>query len=371
MRVVIFSGFYLPHIGGAIYDTHALARGLMRKGHDVTVATCNTGHYPKDEIIDGVRIIRLSSWKLLNGQYPVPKLSGTLYRLLFRDADVVSTQTRFFVTSFIGMVTARLQGAPLVHTERGAMHSVVQNKLVDRVSRAYDHIIGASISRDSDACVGVSEETCGFLRHLGGVIPVRIPLGVHEMFFDYVRKPGHSKRIVYVGRLIHAKGVQDLLTAFKQVKSRMPDASLVIIGDGDYRSVLEKIAGQDVRFTGSLSQDSVAAELASADVFVHPSYSEGMPSAVAEASAVGLPVIASDVGGTRELVEDGITGYLVKHGNTQAIADRILELFSDSAKTDRMGQAGRDKMLREYRWESVVSSYDRLLRGVVDRWTKN
>ena len=378
-RIMIFSGFYLPHAGGAIYDTHVMARDLACKGYRVEVITCNTEQSPWTETVDGVHITRLSCWNLLGGQFPIPKPSASLARLLTRKVDLVSTQTRFFVTSFLGLLVAKWQGVPLIHTERGAMHSVVQNAMVDRASRIYDHTIGSLIVKNSDVRVGLSAEVCAFLEHLGGTIPVRIPLGVHPAFIAKDRDSTQTSRktLIYVGRLIHAKGVQDLLRAFELVKLCVPEASLIIVGDGDYRSKLEESAdylgksgNSRAKFLGELPQEQVADVLATADVFVHPSYSEGQPSAVAEASAIGLPVIASNVGGTRELVEDGITGYLVPPRDTRVLADRILALLMDVDKARRMGQAGREKMLREYQWSTMVDSYDKLFRGVIVRWTR-
>jgi len=367
---MIFSGFYLPHAGGAIFDTHVLARGLVGIGYNIEVVTCNTEHSPQAETVDGVRITRLSCWNLLNGQFPIPKPSVALARLFGRKVDLVSTQTRFFTTSFLGLLIAKWQGVPLVHTERGAMHSVLQSRIVDKVSRAYDHTIGSLIVKKSDVCIGLSAEVCVFLEHLGGTIPVRIPLGVHPAFCDRELKVTFDKALIYVGRLIHAKGVQDLLYAFEVVKEHVPEATLTIVGDGDHRSELEELASSNVKFLGELPQEQVADVLAESDIFIHPSYSEGQPSAVAEASAVGLPVIATNVGGTKELVADGINGYLVEPKDTRMLASRILYLLKDTDKAHRMGRAGREKMLREYHWTAMVDSYNKLFRGVILRWTR-
>ena len=369
-KIMIFSGFYLPHAGGAIYDTHVLARGLVEKGYDVEVITCNTEQSPRTETTDGVKITRLPCWNLLNGQFPIPNPFSIPVGLFIGGVDLVSTQTRFFATSFLGLLIAKWQGVPLIHTERGAMHSVVQSRLVDKVSRTYDHTIGSLIVKRSDTCVGLSAEVCEFLEHLGATIPVRIPLGVHPAFCDKDPKVAMGKTLIYVGRLIHAKGVQDLLHAFEIVKQYIPDASLIIVGDGDYRLGLETLAGSRVKFMGELPQEQVADVLAKADIFIHPSYSEGQPSAVAEASAVGLPVIATDVGGTRELAEDGVNGYLVAPRDIETLSSRILHLLQCEDEAIRMGKAGREKMLREYRWEVMVDSYDKLIKGVLTRWTR-
>ena len=131
-KIMIFSGFYLPHAGGAIYDTHVMARGLADRGYDIEVVTCNTERSPRTEIIDNVRVTRLPCWNLLKGQFPIPKPSIALAKLFTRGVELVSTQTRFFPTSFLGLLVAKWLGVPLVHTERGSVHSVVQGRLIDR-----------------------------------------------------------------------------------------------------------------------------------------------------------------------------------------------------------------------------------------------
>lgn len=199
---------------------------------------------------------------------------------------------------------------------------------------------------------------------------MRIPLGVHPAFCNKTRGDTDGKTLIYVGRLIHAKGVQDLLYSFETTKRLFPDISLTVVGDGDHRSELENLANTGVTFLGELPQEQVADVLAKSDIFIHPSYSEGQPSAVAEASTIGLPVIATDVGGTGELVEDGVTGFLVKPRNVREIADKILYLLKCEDEAIRMGRAGREKMMREYQWEVMVDSYDKLIKGVLARWTR-
>lgn len=300
MQVLIFSGYYLPHVGGAIYDTHTLAQGLMAKGFNVEVVTCNTENAMPLEIIDGIKIIRLPCWNLLNGQFPIPKPSLALARLLFKKPDVISTQTRFFVTSFIGAIMAKLRRIPLVHTERGSVHSVVNNKIVDIASKMYDHIIGSLVISMSDVCIGVSATACQFINHLGGKNIIRIPLGVSDLYLSKKRN-GTDNTTIFTGRLVYGKGVQDLLSIYGDIKQCVPEVRLVIVGDGSYRGELEKKADKDVVFTGMKTQAEVSVLLSQASVFVNPSYSEGLPSSVAEAMAVGLPVVAYDVGGTNEL----------------------------------------------------------------------
>ena len=214
MRILIFAAFYLPHVGGYIHDAHALARGLLAKGHKVEVVTCNTERSAPEEVIDGIKVIRLPCINLLGGQFPIPIPSMAMWRLRNLYPDVISTQTRFFFTSFIGALLAKIKKVPLVHTERGAMHSAVGSRLVDILGRICDHTLGSMVVRMSNVSVGVSHMSCKFIEHLGGKKTIRIPLGVDYEFMRSRAEPDHSKKIIFTGRLVYGKGVQDLISSF-------------------------------------------------------------------------------------------------------------------------------------------------------------
>jgi len=115
--------------------------------------------------------------------------------------------------------------------------------------------------------------------------------------------------------------------------------------------MLERLAaplGDAVHFAGYLSQDAVAAALSQADAFVLPSFAEGLPVVLMEALATERPVIATQVAGVSELVEDGVTGFIVPPGDTEALADRIGRLADDPDLRTRMGRAGRRKVRADF-----------------------
>ncbi len=363
MRVLIFAAYYLPHIGGYTLGTHEVAKGLVGRGHEVDVITCNTTKQEISEEIDGVMVFRVPCWNMLGGQYPIPRPCTLLFWLLFQRYDIVSTQTRFFLTSLMGAIYAKLKRIPHVHTERGASHSASSGRTTDLLGRICDHTIGAMVVRMAIAQVGVCYASCRFMGHLGARSAERIPNGVYAMFFDHAAN-GNGKVVVFAGRLVYGKGVQDLIFSFGYVKSRMPLARLVVVGDGNYRGELEYMAGGIAEFIGEKSPEELADILSSCTVFVHPSYTEGMPSSVMEASAVGLPVVASDVGGTGELIEHGTTGYLVKSGDTCGLERRIVQLLGDGSLAGRMGKSGRAKMWAEYRWPAIIDKYEELFKEI-------
>ena len=182
LHLAIFAGYYLPYRGGYAESLHGLARRLVEKGHSVTIVTSNSEKKCWAETMDGVEVVRLRTWHILGKTYPVVLPTWGTFRILRRLAkkrpDVVSTQTRFFTTSFLGAYFALRYHIPLIHTERGAYHSVVKNPLVDLLSRMIDHTAGTFVVRVAKRNVGVSLAACDFLKHLWARNIVHIPNGV-------------------------------------------------------------------------------------------------------------------------------------------------------------------------------------------------
>lgn len=339
MRVLIFAAFYPPDIGGYANNVSALAQGLAGRDCSVSVVVCSkeAGEYDDGQ----VHVYKLPCFQLLSGRYPAVKWSGdtvdVLTALLKQRFDVVNTQTRFYPITLLGLIFARVTRTVLIHTERGATHNLAFKGALGLLSRAYDHVVGTLVVRMADRVIGVSDGACEFARHLGAENPVTVHNGVSPEWFktDSNRDP-HS--VIFTGRLIPAKGVTDLITAFKAVRSVMPNVRLTIVGDGPCRADLEAQNVDGVTFTGQKSREDTIALLSRHSVFMNPSYSEGLPTSVLEAMAAGLTVVATDVGGTRELITHGETGYLVEPGKPSQIAGALIRALADSDKVSKKAQ---------------------------------
>lgn len=157
-------------------------------------------------------------------------------------------------------------------------------------------------------------------------------------------------RLLFVGRLAPVKGLRVLLAALAEL-SDLPNLRLVLVGDGPDRARLEAAAaplGERVTFTGYLSQTEVAQALQACDIFVLPSFAEGVPVVLMEALASEKPVIATQVAGVGELVEEGKSGFLVPPGDANTLADRIRTLAADPELRTAMGQHGRTKVVTDF-----------------------
>jgi glycosyltransferase involved in cell wall biosynthesis len=170
-------------------------------------------------------------------------------------------------------------------------------------------------------------------------------------------------RAVTVGRLDPVKDQTTMLRAVRLVVDKVPGFRLDVVGDGPSRPELEALRstlglGDHVRFHGY--RDEVGPYLASADFFVLSSTSEGVPLALLEAMASGLPGVATDVGGIREVIVPEKTGYLVPAQSPEALADAMLRIQSDLGNLDRMGRAARRRVEDEFSLRSVVRRYEEL-----------
>ncbi len=186
----------------------------------------------------------------------------------------------------------------------------------------------------------------------------------------YAPKPVRTGlRALFVGRLAGVKGVPILIDAVARLASTYPDLSLRLVGDGPDRKALEaevtRRGLQDrVVFLGYKSQAEVAEELAQTDVFVLPSFAEGVPVVLMEAMASQVPVLTTRIAGVPELVEDGVSGRVVAPGDVSAFADALDTLLSDAELRKAYGAAGRAKVVAEYdaareaRWLSeLITTY--------------
>lgn len=175
-----------------------------------------------------------------------------------------------------------------------------------------------------------------------------------------------SRIICSVGRLNSVKDQATLLRAFARLHADVADTALVLVGDGALRAALEGQAaalgiGDASRFLGDRSD--VRELLRGFNVFALSSLSEGYSMALLEACASGLPIVATDVGGNREIVVDGRSGLLVPPARDDALAAAFATLLRDPPGTVAMGRAGRDWALREASVEAMARRYDVLYRG--------
>ena len=185
---------------------------------------------------------------------------------------------------------------------------------------------------------------------------------------------GGRPTVVCVSRLVPRKGQDMLIKAWPQIRRRVTDAALVIVGSGPYEQDLHRLADDsgvrsDVVFTGAVPTAELPAHYAMADVFAMPCRTrgggldvEGLGIVFLEASAAGVPVVAGDSGGAPETVIDRETGWVVDGRDVDELAEVISELLGDPEAAQRMGQAGRQWVARDWNWDTLTARLSGLLQ---------
>jgi glycosyltransferase involved in cell wall biosynthesis len=175
-----------------------------------------------------------------------------------------------------------------------------------------------------------------------------------------------AHQVITVGRLVAWKGIDGIIHALKVVREKMPDATLVVAGEGPERERLEGLvrkqgAGNYVTFLGPLSHKDVLKALAQSEVFVLNSTYEGLPHSVLDAFATNTPVVASDISGTREVVENDKTGLLVKSGDEKALAEAIERCLTDKSVRRRVVDGGAAMLKEKFSWDAHITILDSIV----------
>ena len=173
---------------------------------------------------------------------------------------------------------------------------------------------------------------------------------------------------LYCGRLAPEKGLPSLIDAFALVVRRIPEAVLVLVGDGPLRAPLAEQAARlqipeiNLCFAGRVAPDDVPGWLQVADVFTLVSPSEGFPCALAEAMSAGLVSVVSDIPGNRQLIESGKHGLLAPVGDSQSIADAIVRILEDAPMRAHMAEEARRRILENYSTSKIADRYETLFQ---------
>lgn len=241
--------------------------------------------------------------------------------------------------------------------------------------------------RRADVVVAISQFTAervvvaaGIERHRVTVVP--LPCGESGEQVPAPALRSNSLVVLTVARLTateHYKGIDTLLAAWPLISAEVPTASLVVVGDGDDRPRLERLAEclglqGSIRFAGRISDEALAEAYASAAVFALPArlrlgrrpQGEGFGLVYVEAAAHGLPTVAGRGGGVDEAVIDGETGLLVDPEEPLAVADAIVRLLTDATLARRLGNAGRERVANEFGFGRFADEWTGILHGLVD-----
>ena len=340
-----------PQSGGAETHLHEIYGRLAQRGHDVTLLCSGWPGCAAQTVLDGMKVVRVGGrWDFalhVVGAYKALRRAGR-FDMVIEDINKLPLFSPLWVEEPVDVVVPHLFGWTAFREAGWAVAGTVvaAERAIPLVYRRCQF-------------TAISESTRSDLLARG--VPVErtrvIYCGIDSQTFTpapELRSP--TPIIAYVGRLRRYKGVELILQAVARMQNQ--DVAVEIAGTGDDRPRLEALAasldlGRRVRFLGFVSEAEKCALLRRAWIVSLTSPKEGWGITNLEAAACGTPVVASDSPGLRESVLDGRTGFLVKHGDVNALADACDRVIADPALVTRLGTAGR-AFAESFTWESAA-----------------
>lgn len=381
MRILLCPEYFIPHVGGGEVWIFNISKILSKKAHEIMVVSYKHPNRLNNETIDGIKIFRVGFFPIKGIQSYLARAIFTAYGILTKGLTleydtIVASQTFPLIPSYIVL---KIRGKPLIsvfHDIYGLNFSLKEKGFIKGLIRGITELI--VIKLNYDIVLTVSESTKKKLVR-AGVKEDKIHVvggGVDLELIDSVEEQKSSKpTIIFVGRLVRLKKVENLLLAFKKIISKIPEAELYIVGSGPQEKMLKDLAkrldlSSNVHFTGFVPEEEKIKLIKNAWVLVQPSIAEGFGLVLVEANACRTPVVAVDSGGPREVVIDGVTGFLVKPNDLNELTEKILEILSDKIKMYRMGEDGRKVVEEKYTWEKVAEKVEKIILNYLNKKLK-
>ena len=371
-----------------------LAISLCDKGYEVHIVTPRRLNALKKEKINGVYIHRFSYWGYSKG-VQLGKLKGTPVFLLgtlvlsgiMECAKVVIKCRANIIHAYwvvpgglIAMISGLLTNRPVVATAAGSdLNTASRNRIYQLLIRltlnGIDRLIAVSNSMKQIAL------SLGLPMKKAVVFPG--PVGIdldlytdsHEsvsLLNDAPENTHEGVLLLYVGNLTYPKRVDTILRAMKIVTENVDDACLMIVGDGDKRLELENLVydlgiNDKVIFKGAVPHEKISDFMHKSHIFVHCSENEGLPVAIMEAMASGLPVAGSRTGGVPELIMENETGYIIDYNDYKGYAEKLVKLVLNHDLRNKMGIKGRELAVSKFSRKIIINKnievYEQLMGG--------
>lgn len=386
MKILISTPIFPPEIGGPATYTVEVSRRLQEKGHRIRiVAFSDAKPLASDLEVAAVRVYY--------------KVFGTLFR-----------QMRFFFTllaSVKGMDLIYLQDPMVVGVASLLVGKLVRKPLVLK-------FVGDSVWEKEYSRRRTDQDLDGFLSSPPKSLAVKLRIALLRIVLGSMNRilaPSHFLRdilvkhyrirpekiavvynsidlkaidrlpgkrgqwrgkqvIIAIGRMVRHKRIEGIIAALRELVKEFPDASLALVGDGPEKESLEQLAeklgvAQQVRFYGSIDHDKTLALLKASDVFVLNSIYEGLPHTVIEAMACSVPVVATHIRGTAEVLDDGRIGLMVSPDNEKDLIDRITRLFKDRELAERLAANALASVKEKFTWDSNLTKLEAELEKVL------
>ena len=355
-----------PQAGGAEVHLLEILKRIARKGHQVTLL-CSSfpGAKQKDES-DGIRIIRRGSRYNFNLVAPFAfraLLKEQEWDIVIEDINKIPFYTPLYHRLPLLVVIPHLF-ADTVFKEINfvlGLYIYLSEKPIPNVYKGFKFMVISESTKEDLVKRGIPEDDVF-------VIKCGIDQALYRVDSQVEKYP--TPTVIYLGRLKKYKSIDHLLTGVSLLLDKIPEARLVIVGDGDYKGNLMDIAKKlnledRVEFTGYVDKYEKIERLRKSWVAVYPSLKEGWGLTNIEANACGTPVVASNVPGLRDSVIEGKTGLLFEYGNVQELSDCMSKILSDTKYRENLIRGGFS-WAKGFSWDDTAAKTLALIENIVE-----
>lgn len=356
MKIAILVPLFPPKwIGGTEIATHNIARHLAERKHDVHVITSLGEGLPKESIEQGFHVHRISQQtvKFLGVILFWVKIFWALKRI---NPDVIHIQS--LGIGIPGVFAGKMLRKPYIVWGRGSEIYLPWR---------FKGVISKLVLSNAAIVIALTEDMKMEMAKVCNQDIIVIPNGIEPDSFqrltrkearDSLQIEGPGKIILFVGKLDPIKGVKYLIQAMAIIGQKETDTRLLLVGDGEQRDELKSLVAKlhlesQITFVGKVPNEKVPAYMATSDLFVLPSLSEGFPMAIIEAMASGLPIVTTRVRGLPEIVKDGQNGFVVEPEKPEEIAEKILLLLGDGKLREGISRNNKEKA-KNHSWVTIA-----------------
>lgn len=368
MKILHIVHYFLPHQGGEERYAYHLGQELIKRGHEVWIATSNLPECPAREMMSGIRVIRHRAIATLF-RNPIT-LGMLLPRKYLRGFDLIHTQGEYSFATNAAVFLKLYLHIPLVMTCYG--HVTFGNPFVDMVERLYSATIGKMTVNSADKVIVLSSSTKQDLQALGvnqnkiAVIPTGIDL---QKWVPYLKADtssflskyqlGGGRIILFIGAITERKGIKYLVEALPRIIKNHPDVVCLFVGDGDYRKKAERLVSKlnlerQARFAGYVPDEELALAYKSCHIYVLPSLSEGLPATILEAFVFSKPVVTTNIDSIRGYFKG--TALLVPPRDSDELASAIAKVLAEPELGRKMSEKGKRLLESGFTWQQHVES---------------
>lgn len=379
MKIAFVCAYYLPVVDGPGQVVHELARRYVKQGHDVHVFCSDSDKKKrialKEDVIDGVKVHRCFNWfTLINFATVWPSIYN---KIMESDFDIVHSHVTGHLYYYLSAKACKKKGIPHIHTTHCPWTKGFRGLIGDFLANTVYNLFMRTAYKLTDRIVAITPWELDFIKEYTDKKITVIPNGVDGLLFNRIKNnnfrkrhgiPANSKLVLFFGRINPTKGPEMLARAGKLINKEMKNVTFVWVGpdEGQLAKLFGEIKGENnMKYHTAIREKFLIAEMYQAsDVYVLPSYREGLPLTIFEAMASGLPIIATPVNGVPYEIKEGVNGLLVEYGNVEGLKNAIIRILKDEKLAKKLSKNNVEKA-RNYDWDLIAERYMKVYKDVI------